>query len=144
MTPSSSGWSTSGEPRSLVSCALLLMMVMAIFVSCCLPIAFWVGQSAWLSLLAAAAICLVAGLAALAISYHFNLTGQNLPGMLLAMGCRLGPPLVVCLWLALNRNEANHNSFVGFLIASYLVSLAVETFLSVRMIESPPPKQATN
>ncbi len=144
MTPSSSGWSTSSESRSLVSCALLLIVVMTIFLGGCLPIAFWVGQTAWLSLLAAVGICLAAGLAALAISYHFSLTGQNLSGMLLAMACRLGPPLMVCLWLALNKNEANHNSFVGFLIASYLVSLAAETFLSVRMIESPPPKRATN
>ena len=144
MTPSSSGWSTSGAPRSLLSCALFLIVVMAIFVGCSLPIAFWVGKYGWLSLLVATSICLAAGLAALSISYLFSLAGQNLTGMLLAMGCRLAPPLAVCLWLALNQNRANYNSFVGFLIASYLVSLAAETFLSVRMIDSLPPKPVTN
>ncbi|QEG35695.1 hypothetical protein Pr1d_29970 [Bythopirellula goksoeyrii] len=117
---------------------------MAIFVACCLPIAFWVGQSAWIALLAAAMLCLFAGLAALTISYFFSSIGQSLAGMLLAMGCRLSPPLVVCLWLALNQDQTNQNSFVGFLIGSYLVSLAAETFLSVRMIDSLSPKPAAN
>jgi hypothetical protein len=117
---------------------------MTIFVGCCLPIAFWIGNTAWLSLLTATAICFAAGLAALVISYQFSQAGQNLAGMLLAMGCRLAPPLVICLWLALNKNQTNHNSFVGFLIASYLVSLAAETFLSVRMIDSLPSKPVTN
>ncbi|TWU27349.1 hypothetical protein [Bythopirellula polymerisocia] len=144
MTSLSSGWSTSGAPSSLLSCALFLLVVMAIFVGCSLPIAFWIGNTAWLSLLTAASICFAAGLAALVISYQFSLAGQNLAGMLLAMGCRLVPPLMVCLWLALNKNQANHNSFVGFLIASYLVSLAAETFLSVQMIDSLPSKPASH
>lgn len=52
------------------------------------------------------------------------------------MGCRLLPPLVVCLWLALNREAVQGQVFAGFLIAAYLVSLAVETYLSVRSIDS--------
>lgn len=144
MTPTSADWIPGVAPRSLKSCALFLVVVMAIFVACCLPIAFWVGHSGWLSLLAAASLCLFAGLAALTISYYFSLNGQGLAGMLLAMGCRLAPPLVVCLWLALNQDQTNQNSFVGFLIGSYLVSLAAETYLSVRMIDSLSPKPAAN
>ncbi len=117
---------------------------MVAFVLLCLPIAFWVGHEGWISLLAAATICLVSGLAALGFSHHFSSIGHSLPGMLLAMGCRLAPPLLVCLWLALHQDQSNHNSFVGFLIVAYLVSLAAETFLSIRMIDSLPTKPVTN
>lgn len=111
-------------------------MVMALFVLLCLPIASWVGPDGWFSILAASAICLVSGLAALYMSFYFNRIGQGLTGMLFAMACRLVPPLFVCVWLAFNQEPAEYSSFVGFLIVSYLVSLAAETFLSVRMLTS--------
>ena len=115
-----------------MACATILLASMLAFTLTCLPIAVWVGGSAVVSLISATGICVTPGVAALAISHHFSATGRQLSGMLLAMGCRLLPPLVVCLWLALNRSAPQGQVFAGFLIAAYLVSLAVETFLSVR------------
>jgi hypothetical protein len=115
---------------------MILILVMLGFMLACLPLALWLGGNAVESLLAAVGVCITPGLAALFAVYHFAGTGQPLVGMLIAMACRLLPPLVVCLWLALNRDAVNGQAFAGFLIAAYLVSLAVETFLSVRSVDS--------
>jgi hypothetical protein len=123
-------------PFGLARCAMILIAIMLGFLLACLPLAFWLGGNAVESLLAAVGVCVTPGLAALFVAHHFAGTGQPLVGMLIAMGCRLVPPLVVCLWLALNRDAVNGRVFAGFLIAAYLVSLAVETFLSVRSDDS--------
>jgi hypothetical protein len=127
-------WQTKGEEISLTACAMILIATLLAFTLICLPIAIWVGGSGVMALLSATGVCLTPGLAALAVSHHFSTTGRQLPGMLLAMGCRLLPPLVICLWLALNKSAPQGQVFAGFLIAAYLVSLAVETFLSIRAI----------
>ncbi len=113
---------------------MILIVSLLGFTLLCLPLAMWLGGNSVAALLAASGVCITPGLAALAISHHFAATGRQLPGMLLAMGCRLLPPLVVCLWLALNKSAAQSQVFAGFLIMAYMVSLAVETFFSVRWI----------
>jgi hypothetical protein len=126
----------SRMPIGLARCAVILIVVMLGFMLACLPLAFWLGGNAVESLLAAVGVCITPGLAALVVANYFSSAGQPLVGMLIAMACRLMPPLVVCIWLALNRDAVNGRVFAGFLIAAYLVSLAVETFLSVRFIDS--------
>jgi hypothetical protein len=113
---------------------MILIVSLLGFTLLCLPLAIWLGGNSVAALLAATGVCITPGLAALAISHHFAVAGNHLLGMLLAMGCRSLPPLVVCLWLALNKSSADGQVFAGFLIVAYMVSLAVETFLSVRSI----------
>lgn len=122
--------------NGLARCAIVLILIMLGFVLAALPLAYWLGGAAVESLLAAVGVCVAPGLGALAISHYFAATDRQLLGMLMAMACRLLPPLVVCLWLALNKSAMNGQVFAGFLIAAYLVSLAVETFLSLRAIDS--------
>lgn len=136
MIQNAPSWPTSRMQIGLARCAMILILAMLGFMLACLPVAFWLGGNAVESLLAAVGICITPGLAALVVAHHFASSGQPLVGMLIAMGCRLLPPLVVCLWLALNRDAVNGRVFAGFLIAAYLVSLAVETFLSVRSVDS--------
>jgi hypothetical protein len=122
--------------NSLAACAVVLIAVMLVFTMLCLPLASWLDGDSVAALLSATGVCLTPGLAALAITHHFGATGQHLLAMLLAMVCRLLPPMVICLWLALNKFSAQEQTFAGFLIAAYLVSLGVETYLSVRLIAS--------
>ena len=117
---------------------MILILALLGFTLLAMPLAIWLGGDSVSALLAATGVCITPGLASLAISHYFSANGQHLPGMLLAMGCRLLPPLVVCLWLALNKSAVQGQVFAGFLIVAYLVSLAVETFLSVRSIGSQP------
>ena len=127
-------WLSNGSESSLITCATILSVALLVFTLLCLPLALWIGGSGVAALLSAVGVCIAPGLAALVISHHFSATGRHLPGMLLAMGCRLLPPLVVCLWLALNKSAGQGQVFAGFLIVAYLVSLSVETVLSVRAI----------
>ena len=136
MTQTVPSWPTSRPQIGLARCAMILILVMLGFTVVCLPLAFWLRGNAIESLLAAVGVCITPGLAALVVSTYFSSVGQPLIGMLIAMGCRMLPPLVVCLWLALNRDAVNGRVFAGFLIAAYLVSLAVETFVSVRSVDS--------
>ena len=115
---------------------MILILSLLGFTLLCLPLAVWLGGDSVSALLAASGVCLTPGLAALAITHHFAGTGNPLAGTLLAMGCRILPPLVVCLWLALNRSANQGEVFAGFLIVAYMITLAVETFLSVRSIGS--------
>jgi hypothetical protein len=128
-------WPVSRKQVGLARCAMILIAVMLGFTLACLPLAIWVGGNAIEALLAAVGVCITPGLAAIGVSHHFSATGRHMIGMLIAMGCRLLPPLVICLWLALNREAVQGQVFAGFLIAAYLISLAVETFLSVRSID---------
>jgi hypothetical protein len=126
--------------NGLARCAVILILVMLGFLLVCLPLAIWMGGNSVEALLAAVGVCITPGLAAVVVSHYFAATNRHLPGMLIAMGCRLLPPLVVCLWLALNREAVNGQIFAAFLIAAYLISLATETFLSVRSIDSHHPQ----
>ncbi len=113
---------------------MILILSLVGFTLACLPLAIWIGGHGVEALLSAMGVCITPGLAALAITHYFALRGQQMVGVLLAMGCRLLPPLVMCLWLALQKDGPQGQVFAGFLIVAYLVSLAVETFLSVRSI----------
>jgi len=56
--------------------------------------------------------------------------------MLLAMAFRLLPPLSVCLILALRSSGSENLSFICYLLVFYMVTLSVETYLSIRWIRS--------
>ena len=114
---------------------MILLGVMVGFTLVCLPAAYWLGGSSIRALLAAVAVCVAPGLAAVTVSHYFAAADRHLSGMLLAMGCRILPPLVVCMWLALNPGAPEGRTFAAFLIAAYLTSLAAETFLTVRSID---------
>lgn len=136
MTQNAPSWPLSHMQYGLARCSIILILVMSGFTAICLPLAIWLGDSSVAALLAAVAVCITPGLAALFVAHHFAAANRHLVGMLLAMGCRLMPPLVVCVWLALNKNAVHGQVFAGFLIGAYLVSLAVETYLSVRTIDT--------
>lgn len=124
---------------NFLSCALRLLVVMALFTTVCGPVAYSTSEGL-ASLLAATVICTTAGVAALAVSYYCTLAEYHLPGILLAVTCRLLPPLCICLWLALLENSSDHDAFVVFLLVAYLVSLAAETYLSVKWIAPRGPE----
>lgn len=85
-------------------------------------------------LLAAVGVCTLTGLFALAITSWMSRRHLFLPGVLLAMGCRLLPPLVACVWLAMHDRTPGGDLFVYSLLFAYLVSLATETWLSLKFI----------
>ncbi len=84
----------------------------------------------------AALVCLAPAVAALGVSFRFLGTPHALAAVLLGMMLRAFPPLIVCLLLALRGSGADYFHFVCYLLLFYMVTLAVETYLSVQLVKN--------
>lgn len=83
----------------------------------------------------AGAICLAAGLVSEGIAHLLGRCVSPLATMLLGMTVRMLPPLGICLYLAAQGARGReHLAFIVYLLAFYLVTLALETWLSVRRL----------
>ena len=123
--------STYLRNATCLTCATGVMLVLL------LPFAFWSSGSAGaLEVLVASVICLLPGLIALWFTSQTGDTNHVLFGLLFSMGLRLLPPLVICLALSLRSTGAEYFSFICYLLLFYMVTLALETFLSVRLLRS--------
>lgn len=111
----------------LVACVLLAALLLA-------PFTFHqTGSRGPLGLAVAAAVCLIASFAAETVSVLLARIGQHLAGTLAGMGIRMFPPLVLCLALALSgQTGRQHLYFIFYLMAFYLVTLALETWIAVK------------
>ncbi len=99
-----------------------------------LPVAIWMnGVQGTLEAGAAAMICFMSGITALAATWHLSRQQQPLVGLLIAMALRMLPPLIICVALALQGTGADYLGFVCYLLTFYLVTLAAETYASVQL-----------
>lgn len=93
------------------------------------------GDTGWLAAASAGALCWAAGLTALAIIAKSR--GPNaVSGVLLAMAVRLGGPLVMGIVVDSKGGPLAEAGFFQLVVWMYLATLAVETWLMVRMIPS--------
>ena len=91
------------------------------------------GGSGGLAL--AAAICLVAGWTSETLAALLRDRVMPLALMLLGMTLRMVPPLGVCVALAAQGISGRANlAFIFYLLAFYLVTLALETWLTVSRV----------
>ncbi len=130
-------WSISCRDGGLLRYAGLLVGAIVAFYVALLPIAAWQqGLRGLGELTAAGLVCLLPALAALGVSYRLLGTPQALGAMMLAMGLRLLPPLVVALLLAMRGSGADFFHFVCYLLLFYMATLTVETCLFVQLIRA--------
>ena len=120
--------------RGLLRSALVLTGWVVVVALLLLPYAIrHTGSAGPLGLAAAGAICLFAGLAAEAFSLVVSRGGTPLAGLLGGIAFRMLPPLAVCLVLAVQGADGRrHLAFVCYLLAFYMVTLALETWLAVK------------
>jgi hypothetical protein len=121
-----------GSAIMLTACTVAVALVLA-------PIAAGKsGSSGPLGLIAAAAVCLLSGLAADCIGSFVTRTspvGAALVGMMI----RMIVPLGVCVaLLASGQSGRDHLPFIGYLLTFYMVVLALETWLAVKRSAQPP------
>jgi hypothetical protein len=93
------------------------------------------GSGGPIGLAIAGAICLVAGWAAEGLAYLLHARVAPLSTMLLGMAIRMVPPLGICVALAAQgAGGREHLAFIGYLLAFYLVTLTLETWLTVKRV----------
>ena len=122
--------------RGLVRPALLLAGCIVTVALVLLPFAMGrSGSNGPLGLAAAAAICLAAGWVAEAMAYALSRSVAPLGVMLLGMAVRMIPPLGICLFLAAQgASGRQYLAFICYLLTFYLVTLALETWLTVKRV----------
>ena len=128
-----------GAPNSLARSSLLLTLSIVSASLLLVPVALGrEGVNGPFGILAAAAIVLATGTVVELIG--FALHGSNsMAATLLGMATRMLPPLAVCAMLAASgAREREYLPFVSYLLALYLVALAIETWLAVRRTAQPP------
>ncbi len=88
-----------------------------------------------IGLLTAAGVCLAAGWAAEGFAFALRRQVAPVGVMLLGMAIRMAPPLGICLFLAAQgQNGRQHLAFICYLLTFYLVTLVLETWLTVKRI----------
>jgi hypothetical protein len=113
----------------LIACIVALALVL-------MPFAIHqVGSGGIVGLLIAAAICLLSGLAAEGIHSVLARNWSPVAAQLVGMAIRMLLPLAICLILALQGFNGRQNlAFVCYLLAFYVATLALETWLAVKRI----------
>jgi hypothetical protein len=126
-------WKARHRESSFLSCAVLLFAVVVVSLTLAVPFAYlWGGGEGIASLALAASINLTLGFASLAVMLFFVHQNRALEGTLVSMAMRMTPPLVLAVWLATTAPAQDNILLISSLIYTYLVVLAVETWLSVR------------
>lgn len=116
---------------------LLLVGAVAVLYALALPLAIsQQGLRGAAEAGAAALLCLLPAATALGLSYRLIGTPQAFAALALAMGLRLMPPLAIVLILATRGTGADFMPFICYLLVFYLATLAVETWLFVRIIQA--------
>lgn len=113
----------------LTGCVLVVALLLAPFA------VVRTGSGGLGGLALAAAICLLAGWAAESFACILQNRVMPLALMLLGMTLRMVPPLGVCVALAAQGISGRaHLAFIFYLLAFYLVTLALETWLTVSRV----------
>jgi len=116
----------------LIACVFIVAVLLA-------PVAIRQTGSAGLAGLAVAGgICLFSGLAAESLSLALTRLSSPLFGQLSGMSIRMFLPLGVCLILAVSGFSGRENLFfVCYLLAFYIATLVLETWLAVKRVAAP-------
>jgi hypothetical protein len=124
---------TIGPEHGLVRSAIMLLAWTLGAALLLVPVAFGgTGSNGPLGLVVAAAICLFSGLTAKWAAIAISGTAP-IGAALVQMVVRMLIPLGVCVALvATGQNGRDHVFFIGYLLTLYMVTLGVETWLSVK------------
>jgi hypothetical protein len=125
-------WLADMRSRSLAARSILLGSVVAVLYGLVAPIAFSLGgTTALVAAGAAAGLCLLGAGLALVISHSLRKPKYALYGVLLGTAVRTGIPLGLGLTLFTLGGTLVQAGLMYYLLVFYLVTLGVETFLSL-------------
>lgn len=101
------------------------------------------GESGLWAATIAATVCGVSAGASLAVVARASRSGMGVHGALLGMLIRLGAPLATGVYFQQRGGELAEAGVFGLIVVFYLVTLFVETLLSVKLIQQLPKKAGT-
>lgn len=120
------------RPASLLRACLVLAAALVAPFPCVAGYGYWIGgTSGILAALVALGICLFAGTLALVVTAVSQRMNQGVQGVFGAMLVRMSVPLVALFMLPKIGGPLNAAGVMGMLMAYYLFTLAVETWLSL-------------
>ena len=123
------------QPASLPrACALLAVALLALLPCFAAYGYFTSGMVGVLAALVACGICLACGILALGITAVAQKLNQGVQGILGAMLVRMSVPLGALMVLPKIGGPLVAAGVAGMVLAYYLVTLAVETWLSLRFV----------
>ena len=123
------------RPASLAwACAILAGVLLGLLPVFALTGYFLSGTVGIAAAVVACAICLACGLLALAITSITQKMNQGVQGILLAMMVRMCVPLGALIILPEIGGPLIAGGVTGMLMAYYLITLTVETWLSLRFV----------
>jgi hypothetical protein len=132
VTPASERWTPRGAQLTLAGVILLTACVPAYFVWT------WKGVNGLVALFLAALVCWSGAALALAVSGVLRGPSRALAVTLLGMALRVGLPLVAVIVVAMQNGPLAEGGFVVYVLFFYLVTLVVETWLSLKLM---PPRE---
>lgn len=127
-------WLTKHGPRSVTACLVCLALVLIL---AALP-ALWLagvqhGAAGWQAVVVAAAVCGLAGSLALATAAIFRRPAVVMYALGLGMLFRIGLPLGVGTALDATGGPLAQAGVFGWIVVFFLLTLAVETLLSLSL-----------
>jgi len=127
-------------PRAMVISCLVLTLLMAIAAIVAAVVGYErYGGTGVVTAGVAATTCWLASLTALVLVGLTTATPNAMSGLFGAMGLRTGIPLIVAFVLAALSPTLANAGIVGMFLVFFLVSLTVETTLSVVIVSTPSP-----
>jgi hypothetical protein len=80
-----------------------------------------------------------------AAAYYLSRVVSPLAGMMSGMAVRMILPLSMCVALAaMGQGGRQHLAFIGYLVAFYLATLALETWMAVKRVAGHPTSSLPN
>ncbi|MFN0018065.1 MAG: hypothetical protein ACKVP0_07390 [Pirellulaceae bacterium] len=135
MNAPASSETTSARPASLIRACALLAAVLLALLPCFAAYGYFAsGSIGILAALVACGICLACGILALCVTSIAQKMNQGIQGILGAMLVRMGVPLFALLVLPKIGGPLVAAGVTGMVMAYYLVTLAMETWLSLRFV----------
>jgi len=120
----------------VTACALLTAAVVVAY-----PLIGWLawrraGTDGLVAAAVAAGVCWLGATAALMIAAALKGPNAALNSMLLGMLCRMGLPLLAGAVLSSQGGQLAAGGVFGLIVVFYLLTLVVETLLSLRLLKS--------
>lgn len=136
---------SSARPASLLgACAILAAILLAVF-PCFAGYGYSIsGIVGVLAATTALGICLACGILALCVSAISQKLNQGVQGVLGAMLVRMGVPLLALFVLPKIGGPLVAGGVTGMVMAYYLITLAAETWLSLRFVPATKMSSAKN